>query len=124
VRANGDECISMEVPVSKIMKSLPMSELLARIVGEWAARDSAYDIPGALTRRVLEIERRSPGFSVNGLAIGLPVGPAAGPHTQIAPNLVAAWLQSGGWAGVFAEPVNRAAAPGIGGSGGGSPGAD
>ncbi len=78
--------------MSKIMKALPMSELMARIVGEWTARDGAYDIPGALVRRVLEIERRSPGFSVNGLTIGLPVGPAAGPHTQIAPNLVAAWL--------------------------------
>jgi len=106
------------------MKSLPMRELMSRIVGEWIARDAAYDIPGALTRRGLEIEQRSRGFAVNGLTLGLPAGPAAGPHTQIAPNLVAAWLQSGGWAGVFAEPVNRAAAPGIGGSGGGSPGAD
>lgn len=82
----------MGVPVSKIMKSLPMSELMARIVGEWKARDSVYDIPAALTRRVLELEARSPGFEVNGLKIGLPIGPAAGPHTQIAPNLVAAWL--------------------------------
>jgi len=82
----------MGVPVSKIMKALPMSELMARIVGEWAARDGAYDIPGALVRRVLDIEARSPGFKVNGATIGLPVGPAAGPHTQIAPNIVAAWL--------------------------------
>lgn len=82
----------MGVPVSKIMKSLPMSELLARIVGEWAARDGIYDIPGALTRRVLDMEARSPGFKVNGTVIGLPIGPAAGPHTQIAPNIVAAWL--------------------------------
>ena len=82
----------MGVPVSKIMKSLPMSELMARIVGEWKARSSVYDIPAALTRRVLELEARSPGFEVNGLRIGLPIGPAAGPHTQIAPNLVAAWL--------------------------------
>ena len=78
--------------MSKIMKSLPMRELLTRITGEWAARDSAYDIPGALVRRVLELEAGSPGFPVNGLRIGLPVGPAAGPHTQIAPNIVAAWL--------------------------------
>jgi len=82
----------MGVPVSKIMKALPMSELMARIVGEWAARDGAYDIPGILVRRVLDIEARSPGFKVNGATIGLPVGPAAGPHTQIAPNIVAAWL--------------------------------
>lgn len=82
----------MGVPVSKIMKSMPMRELMARVVGEWTERDSAYDIPGALVRRVLEIESGSPGFKVNGTAIGLPVGPAAGPHTQIAANIVAAWL--------------------------------
>ena len=74
------------------MKSISMSALMERIVGEWTARRSAYDIPEALTRRVLDIEARSPGFTVNGLRIGLPVGPAAGPHTQMAPNIVAAWL--------------------------------
>lgn len=82
----------MGVPVSKIMKSMPMRELMARVVGEWTERDSAYDIPGATVRRVLELEAGSPGFKVNGTAIGLPVGPAAGPHTQIAANIVAAWL--------------------------------
>ncbi len=78
--------------MSKLMKSLPMKELMARIIGEWEARKSIFDIPGELVERVLELERKSPGFSVNGVQIGLPVGPAAGPHTQIAPNLVAAWL--------------------------------
>ncbi|HPE88154.1 MAG TPA: putative selenate reductase subunit YgfK [Spirochaetales bacterium] len=78
--------------MSKIMKSMPMRELMARVVGEWTERDSAYDIPGATVRRVLELEAGSPGFKVNGTAIGLPVGPAAGPHTQIAANIVAAWL--------------------------------
>ncbi|MBU1080105.1 MAG: putative selenate reductase subunit YgfK [Spirochaetes bacterium] len=78
--------------MSKIMKSLPMGELLSRIIGEWAARDGAYDIPGTLSRRVMAMEAGSPGFEVNGLRLGLPIGPAAGPHTQIAPNIVAAWL--------------------------------
>jgi len=78
--------------VSKIMKPMPMSVLMERIIGEWTARHSIFDIPEALTRRVLAIEAHSPGFKVNRVSIGLPVGPAAGPHTQIAPNLVAAWL--------------------------------
>ena len=82
----------MGVPVSKIMKALPMNELMARIVGEWAARGSAYDIPAIAVKRILETEARSTGFRVNGLEIGLPIGPAAGPHTQSSPNLVAAWL--------------------------------
>jgi putative selenate reductase len=78
--------------MSKIMKSIPMDALMDRIIGEWTAKRSAFDIPEILTRRVLATEATSPGFTVNGLHIGLPVGPAAGPHTQIAPNLVAAWL--------------------------------
>ncbi len=77
----------MGVPVSKIMKALPMSELMARIVGEWAARGSAYDIPAIAVKRILETEAVSQGFRVNGLEIGLPIGPAAGPHTQSSPNL-------------------------------------
>jgi putative selenate reductase len=74
------------------MKALSMRELLTRIAGEWAAKGSAYDIPAQSVERILELEASSPGFSVNGLKLGLPIGPAAGPHTQIAPNLVAAWL--------------------------------
>lgn len=82
----------MGVQVSKLMKALPMSQLMQRIVGEWHSRTSIYDIPGELVQRVLALETASPGFTVNSTRISLPVGPAAGPHTQIAPNLVAAWL--------------------------------
>ncbi|OHD40553.1 MAG: putative selenate reductase subunit YgfK [Spirochaetes bacterium GWD1_61_31] len=78
--------------MSKLMKALPMADLLRRICGEWAARQSIYDIPAELVRRVLDLEAASTGFAVNGLKVSLPVGPAAGPHSQIAPNLVAAWL--------------------------------
>lgn len=78
--------------MSKIMNTIAMSELMGRIIGEWSSRASIYDIPGELTKRVLEFEKGSPGFSVNGYNISLPVGPAAGPHTQIAPNLIAAWM--------------------------------
>jgi len=78
--------------MSKIMNTIAMGELMGRMTGEWAARGSIYDIPGELTKRVLDMEETSPGFKVNGYSIGLPVGPAAGPHTQIAPNLVAAWM--------------------------------
>lgn len=74
------------------MKALSMRELLTRVAGEWAAKGSAYDIPKAAVERILALEAASPGFEVNGHRVSLPVGPAAGPHTQIAPNLVAAWL--------------------------------
>ena len=74
------------------MRALPMRELLSRVAGEWAAKRSAFDIPEESVRRALALEASSPGFQFNGLRVALPVGPAAGPHTQIAPNLVAGWL--------------------------------
>ncbi len=78
--------------MSKLMKTVPMRDLMARIVGEWTEKNSIFDVPGELVGRVLDLEKKSAGISVNGLAIRLPIGPAAGPHTQIAPNLVASWL--------------------------------
>jgi len=69
-----------------------MKDLMTRIAGEWETRNSIFDIPGELVRRVLELERTSPGFKINGMDVSFPVGPAAGPHTQIAPNIVASWL--------------------------------
>ncbi|MBU0954284.1 MAG: putative selenate reductase subunit YgfK [Spirochaetes bacterium] len=78
--------------MSKLMKALPMSRLMERMTGEWVARKTVFDIPQALIQRVLTLESTSPGFMVNDTKVSLPLGPAAGPHTQIAPNLVAAWL--------------------------------
>ncbi len=80
------------VSVSKIMKALPLREILARAAGEWSAKGSIYDIPRETVGRVLALEEESPGFDINSRRVSLPVGPAAGPHTQIAPNMVAAWL--------------------------------
>jgi len=45
------------------MKALPMADLLRRICGEWAARQSIYDIPAELVRRVLDLEAASTGFA-------------------------------------------------------------
>lgn len=77
------------------MKARSMSGLMERVVGEWAARSSIFDIPGTLVRRVLDLEAASPGFTVGELRLALPIGPAAGPHTQIASNIIAAWLAGG-----------------------------
>jgi putative selenate reductase len=69
-----------------------LGELLARIAGEFRAKGRIYDIPENAFRRAFELEAGSPGLEVMGGRASLPVGPAAGPHSQIAPNLVAAYL--------------------------------
>ena len=74
------------------MKPLSMDDLWSRIIGERLRRDSIFDIPSRLTDRVIALESQSPGYTVGDTRLSLPVGPAAGPHTQTAQNLVAAWL--------------------------------
>lgn len=77
------------------MKPLSMDDLWNRIIGERLRRSSIFDIPSRLTDRVMAMEAQSPGYTVGDTRISLPVGPAAGPHTQTAQNLVAAWLCGG-----------------------------
>lgn len=74
------------------MSTTSTGDLFARIAGEFAAKRSVYEIPEEIIERVFALEAVSPGFTVFGKRVSLPVGPAAGPHTQIAPNLVAAYL--------------------------------
>jgi putative selenate reductase len=78
--------------MSKIMETTGLGALLGRIAGEYRAKGTIYEIPERAIRDLLDFEAGSPGLEVMGRRIGLPVGPAAGPHSQIAPNLVAAWL--------------------------------
>ncbi len=74
------------------MKAASLRYLLARMTGEYRAKRSIFEIGESVMKRAFELEARSPGFELLGSAISLPVGPAAGPHTQIAPNIVAAYL--------------------------------
>ena len=78
--------------MSKLMKTTTLTELLTRITGEYLAKDSIYEIPGAVFRKAFALEGESLGMSIMSGKASLPVGPAAGPHSQIAPNLVAAYL--------------------------------
>ena len=74
------------------MDSTGLKSLLARIAGEYIAKRSIFEIPEKAFRGAFELEAGSPGLEVMGSRVSLPVGPAAGPHSQIAPNLVAAYL--------------------------------
>jgi putative selenate reductase len=78
--------------MSKVMRPSPLARLLDRIVGEYRAKRSIFEIPELAFRRAFELEDSSPGLETMGRRASLPVGPAAGPHSQIAPNLVAAYL--------------------------------
>lgn len=68
----------------------PLPQLLRRIAGEWERRREIFSLP---ERRFF---RRPEGIdlscSIGGGRAATPVGPAAGPHTQLAQNLVLSWL--------------------------------
>jgi putative selenate reductase len=68
----------------------PLRLLLGRIAREWELRGQIFDLPGG------KFYRSDPAcdlsLEVAGRRIATPAGPAAGPHTQLAQNLVLGWL--------------------------------
>ena len=74
------------------METTGLPGLLKRIAGEYRAKLSIFEIPEKAFKAAFELESSSPGLGIMGAKVSLPVGPAAGPHTQIAPNIVAAYL--------------------------------
>jgi putative selenate reductase len=70
----------------------PMSlgALLHRIDHEWSTRNRIFDLP---TARIWSPEPDVDlGFEFLGRPCATPIGPAAGPHSQMTQNLVLAWL--------------------------------
>ena len=69
---------------------IPLSILLKRAYHEPGPQQSIFDLP------LKEMYRGSPGVDLSvrfhDLAAGTPAGPAAGPHDQMAQNIVLAWL--------------------------------
>lgn len=69
---------------------IPLATLLKRAYHEPAVQQSIFDLP------LKEMYRGSPGVDLSvrfhDLSAGTPVGPAAGPHDQMAQNIVLAWL--------------------------------
>ena len=74
-----------------IMRPVPFEELLTRIFDEYQQHHSIFGIP--------EQQFYSPAnqrrVSVFGESCATPIGPAAGPHTQLAQNIITAWLTGG-----------------------------
>lgn len=68
----------------------PLRTLLGRIALEWDTRHRILDLPsGKFYRSDTAVDL---GGSVGGRPVATPLGPAAGPHTQMAQNIVLGWL--------------------------------
>ena len=69
---------------------LPLGALLARIDNEFATRNRIFDLPtGRFWQPDPDVDL---GFDFLGRPAATPIGPAAGPHSQLAQNIVLAWL--------------------------------
>jgi putative selenate reductase len=72
------------------LRPIPFDQLLRRAFGELERKESVFDLPQR------HFFGGNPGvdFSVRiqGRRVSSPLGPAAGPHTQLAQNLVLGWL--------------------------------
>jgi len=76
--------------MSELFQPITAEQLFAWIFSELDTRDSAFGIP----RQHFFIPREDDHFrtSAYGHLLETPFGPAAGPHSQMAQNIVAAWL--------------------------------
>jgi len=77
----------------------PLQVLLGRVAREWETRHRIFDLPSGKFHHV--DPTADLGISVMGQALATSIGPAAGPHTQLAQNIVAGWLAG-------ARPLARA----------------
>ncbi|MGB5510275.1 MAG: hypothetical protein WBM87_01045, partial [Woeseiaceae bacterium] len=76
--------------MSELFQPIAAEQLIAWIFSELDARDSVFGIP----RQHFFIPREDDRFrtSAFGHRLETPFGPAAGPHSQMAQNIVVAWL--------------------------------
>ena len=76
--------------MSALFQPIGADQLFAWVFRELDTRDSVFGIP----RRHFFLPRDDERFATTafGRRIDTPFGPAAGPHTQMAQNIVAAWL--------------------------------
>lgn len=67
----------------------PLSSLLRRLLYELARGEAIYDLP---PHRMWRGAQRDLSLSLSGRRVSTPIGPAAGPHTQLSQNLVLGYL--------------------------------
>jgi len=71
----------------------PLAVLARRMLRELDAHQSIFDLPSR--KFVLGDPRRDLSVRFHGHSVATPFGPAAGPNTQLAQNIVLAWLAGG-----------------------------
>jgi putative selenate reductase len=71
----------------------PLAALATRMLREFDARQTIFDLPAR--RFVLGDPRHDLSVHLHGRTAATPFGPAAGPHTQLAQNIVLSWLAGG-----------------------------
>lgn len=84
-----ESAVSEEEPLTP----MSLGALLGRVHREWTTRQRIFDLPSARICNVGDGPDLSADFL--GRPIATPLGPAAGPHTQLAQNIVLAWLAGG-----------------------------
>ena len=73
------------------MSTIGFDHLLNWIFSEYEKEDAIFGIPNV---DFLSLKNKS-SFSIFGEQIDFPIGPAAGPHTQLAQNIIASYLAGG-----------------------------
>ena len=69
---------------------MPLGQLLGRIEHEWQTRNKIFDLPTArFWKPEADVDL---SFEFLGRKCATPIGPAAGPHSQLAQNIVLSWL--------------------------------
>jgi len=71
---------------------IPFSLLATRLFRELAQKKAAFDLPVA---RFFQGGKLDVSRNIHGRRASTPFGPAAGPHTQLAQNIVLSWLAGG-----------------------------
>jgi putative selenate reductase len=78
--------------MSDAMRVQPFAVQLRRVLMEYERRRAIFDIPATL----FHVPGRSFGVPpLFGKILATPVGPSAGPHTQLSQNIVSSWLCGG-----------------------------
>jgi len=72
---------------------IPFGVLVSRLFCELERKRSAFDLPSQ--RFVQGNPRHDLSVAIHGRRASTPFGPAAGPHTQMAQNIVLSWLAGG-----------------------------
>jgi putative selenate reductase len=89
----GVERSARELTTMAELYPLPLSTQLRRIFSQYKAEGTIYDLPQRSFYR--PDPARDVSVRFHGHRAATPVGPAAGPHSQLAQNIVLSWLAGG-----------------------------